>query len=262
MKKGWVLFLVFCLLFSTASYASVGGAEAQNDVYSQYIKASEELNAADSAILGTTMHMITSVGGETMETDTNGTITAIFGDGSNIQMKMDMQLTGITEEAQSISMYYKDGFAFMEMMGMKVKMVMPVDEFTESANVAGTEAYGFSADGILSQLESKTADGKTELKFTVDKAYMNNLPTGQLDLGVETSDITISDVVITALLDTAGSLESINMIFSASFTVQELAASVDYDMTIDVIQLGDVTIEYPADLDTYMDLSELLGSVQ
>jgi hypothetical protein len=74
-------------------------------------------------------------------------------------------------------------------------------------------------------------------------------------LGVDLSkaNFTFSDVTYDVIADSDNMIKSYHMNFTMNFEVNGKAASVDYDITTSLKSVNDVTITFPADLDTYTE---------
>ena len=118
MKKILALVLTALLVFSLA-----GCSSAEKKAYDLYTKASENLSAADSFAADMDMEMVVTAGEEKVDATMSGSIKEVIRSKTDIDMEMD---TVITQGGMDIAMtmYYTNGYSYIEAMGQKMKMVM------------------------------------------------------------------------------------------------------------------------------------------
>ncbi len=151
----------------------------------------------------------------------------------------------------------------MSVNGQNMKMEMPMDQVMESANAG---AFDFPEDAISNESLEETADGGYSLSFTLAGDAIKDLLDTQLSSIYQTygNDIAISFDYIDfqATLDQDGMLKTTDMEFPMQFEVEGQAIEASYNIRMEVTQYGDVTIEFPADLDSYVDVTEQAAQPQ
>jgi hypothetical protein len=120
----------------------------------------------------------------------------------------------------------------------------------------------FDEDAIISQEVTDTAEGGQILTFALDGAkmteYTETLLATMKEVGGADVALSISDVNIKETLDAQGNVIDIVMDFSAAMTVAGEEVSASYYMNMANIKLNTLTsLEFPADLESYTDASEL-----
>lgn len=146
--------------------------------------------ALDSSDFTGTMVMTMSVDSEP---------TDILAMGLNFDMKMrgaaegDLQyimsgsMTVDGEEILPFSVFYVDGYMYMDMLGMKAKEEMPFEEAMETAKELQA-AMGDTATTGVGNLKMKEENGKKILTYNVNAAQMNNLM--EMMMGSSAADLT------------------------------------------------------------------------
>lgn len=258
MKK-WLALLLACLmLFAvTACNNNSGGddggtTEPERTAYEIYTEANERITEAGSAHMKMDMSMNASYGEETLEIAIDSDVKQIIHSETDVELEMAMNMSMMGQEIPTTA-FYKDGVYYIEAQGIKQKMEMPVDEALKQSN---TELVSFPDSAIKDQSVESTSNG-SKLSFTLDGQAMNDMISGMTDdltaaLG-DTGSMEIEDIVMTANVDADGNLLDTDMDFT--YTVSAGGESIPMNITIflEVLQIGDVTITYPEDLDSYME---------
>jgi hypothetical protein len=225
-------------------------AAAADSVFAEYLAATSAIEKATSFAADVKGSMGMTIGGQKTDTQISGSVKAIMKSDTDIEVLSDIT-ANVGGQSVTAKVYYKDGVAYTEAAGEKIKMTMSLDD---AMKLAQSENFDFSEDAIKDQ--SKSADGK-ELKFTFDGAKLTNIADevlGSLGSAVpQGSEYKIGDVVCTAVLDDAGAIKSEHIVFSAEMTAAGATASIDYDLTMTYSQVGNVTITAPTDLASYKE---------
>ncbi|MCL2337062.1 MAG: hypothetical protein FWC60_06545 [Firmicutes bacterium] len=247
------LVAIIALLVSACggkSATPTGGApETSKSAYQLFSEASKTLQDAKSSSMDMDVKMDIDAAGQKETVGITGNVKqANFStDKPEMEISMDMSMGGQT--IQNIKAFYTDGYYYMDMMGQKVKMAMPVEDVLKQSNTA-------VLDLDESMIKDQKVDGKV-LSFTLTKDAMakllgDNVSNMMAQLGSEKPP-EFSDVIVTATLDDKNQISNINMKFSANMTVQGQSAKFVYDMTLKVVQVDNVTITLPTDLSAYQE---------
>lgn len=234
-----------------------GSAEADSseaDAYELYTLANSFQTEADSYAMTYTAEIDMTVDGEPYM------IQAMIGDiRMNVtDMIFDMTLTSgasVGEETQEIEIYafYVDGYYYMDLQGQKLKVSMPVEEAMGQSGVAD---MGFEESSIISQ----SVDGNT-LTFILNNDVMSELYADTVNQVLEsdsTAEVTYSDSVCVVELNDNGSLKGMGMTGTVDIIVDGSTMSMRMLIDMTVSEIGNVTVELPADLDAYEE-TELYG---
>lgn len=244
MKKILVLFLAVISIFPMTSCGT-----SEQSAYDMYVDANEAYLNADSMRTNVLMDITMESGGVSSTLTVTGAIDKVARSKTDVDMKVDMTMD-IAGNALSSMMYYKEGVAYMDLMGMKMKASMTIEEAVQQASA---NPIVFPEEAVKEQSVNDVTDGK-EIAFTLEGEALSELMDKQLSglesaIGV-TGELTYGDVVMKALVDN-GSLKSISLYCPFDISTAAEAISGNVDMKMDILQIGGVTIDFPTDLDTY-----------
>lgn len=260
---GMVLSTAACGGNSSSDSASGTTAAAQTEaakldpkeVYAEAMEKNAELKSMDMSM---DINMDMKMGEESME----------------MAMKMDMKADGYntddikclitnTTSAQGesieMTMFYTDGYYYMDAMGQKIKYAMDADEMSEQA--AGSAGMGVDVDWMSDiTLEEKGEDKL--IKFTGDPSKMDSFVEEILansGSGMEGMEMTLKSVSGECLVSADGYLKSETMSMEIELSAQGQTASMVMDMEVVYNNPGQpVTIELPStDGYTEVDASAL-----
>lgn len=245
MKK--ILLSTLCIILLICSVASCQTVKA----YDLYQSAWDQLYAAEQSTsydMDIDMQMKMTMNGETANVSTTGNMKIKSGKSESdmvMQANLNMNTTGVSMD---MNMYVVGGYAYMDLMGMKVKQIMPnLDEYTQNS-----EMVNFQEDAIKdSKVENK--NGSKVLTFTIDGAKL----TDQLADTVKgltsgmNSEFSYGDVKLEVTLNSDNSISSYKMVFSCKVD----GNSADYVMNLKVNATGDAVIINLPNLDEYSEFS-------
>lgn len=245
MKKVIALLIIVVLTFTLASCAN-------EEAYDLYLKANESLDGAESLYASTTTIMDMSYLDESISMEMTGIIKEIVKSETDIEMEMVSELI-MDGETMSFTAYFLDGYYYFDMYGEKYKTEMSIEDMLEQTD---TVVIDFPKEAIKAEAVEKI-DGGKELVFTLDSSALQD----QLDkqvAGLVGFDISIAygDVSMSMILDKSGQVKSISMSFGFDMESEGETIHTQAEVIMDIIQLGGVTIDYPADLDSYVELTQ------
>lgn len=180
------------------------------------------------------------------------------GESYEIQMDASTSLMGM---AMDINYYFKDNYMYMDMMGQKVKQLVPIDEM--QAQISGSQAQDIPMD-MMDKFEMTTdKDGTNLFAFTVKKDAMDQYVKDSLgamgDAGLPDGDMNMEmgEMSGTLTVNKAGDVVAQTMNMTFSMDVEGIKANVTMIMDATVVNPGQpVTITAP-DLTGYIDMSEM-----
>ena len=126
------------------------------------------------------------------------------------------------------------------------------------------QANTSALDGIEEEMvkESSVAeeDGGKVVTMTLDGTKMTDMVmdmAGDITASLgEGGEMTIGDIPYTVHIDADGNVKSIEMDMNFDMTVQGTAMSMGMKLVMDVTAVGGVTVELPADLADYPEVTE------
>jgi hypothetical protein len=249
MKKIVVMLLVLTLMLTMTACVGSGPKTAQA-AYDIYSRAAEAMSNIESLAANTNMTMSMSYEGEEIKIELAGFIKEVILSETEVEMQLEMNTSTMGQDME-IKAFYKDGIYYMESLGQKVSMEMPLDQMLEQAN---TKALSFPDTAIKSQRATEK-DGGQELSFTLDGTVLTDAIAGQLGnlsamLG-EQPDMTLSDIEYMVFIDGKSSLKTTWMSFSMEMGMMGETIPVSAEISMEYVQINNVSIDFPADLDSY-----------
>ena len=179
---------------------------------------------------------------------------------TDIEMAMTMSMDMGELGEQAVTAYYKDGWIYEEVMGMKIKMQLPIEEALKMANSDAFTALMFD-ESAVSYSSVKDIGGGKEFDFTLKGNMLSDLMSevmgSMLDaLGGEDMDITFGDMTYTVVLGSDNLPKNMHMVFSMDMQMAGESASASYDMNMTNLAYNNVSaIDAPADIDDYQEMS-------
>lgn len=255
MKKKVLFCLMACMMILLS--ACGGGGGGADDAYSMFMEASEKL--ADAEAYSLDMDIVMEATEEQPATiSMAGNFKQIMKSEEELEFSMDMAMKlemeelaqlGIGDDAIPMKAWYRDGMYYMDTMGMQYKGAMSVEEAVKQAN---TGNFSVPEDAVKEQ----SVDGNV-LHFTLDGSKMKDSissmvgSTGQQAVEMDG----LSDMEFVVTLDDDKNIEAYFITFSA----QSNGITVNCVVDLSNIEIGDVTIDFPAELDSFeeMDMSAM-----
>ena len=245
MKKITAALLAVLLLFTAT-------ACAQQDAFDLYAKAMEAQTKISSMEAELSMTAKINLGDVSMDLNMTGTVAEVIRSQTDIDMKMVTDMS-IMDEDMSVTVYYKDGYMYQEILGQQMKIKMDLSEMLQQVNSSSLE---FDRDAITSSSVSK-ADNGTKISFDLNPEHISDAVadvTGSLTgmLGDTGMDLTISYVRYELVLDKNNLPVSTNMDMGMELTIEGQTATMDYLINVHPIAYNTLTeIDFPADLADY-----------
>lgn len=257
------------------------GAVADNDASKKvrqyfsdcraYVAASEKYQNTTSMAFKMTADMDMKMGAESIKMKMDQDI-AMKADPQNLDA-LEMSMTGTTTidegsgepAAVPSTMYVKDGTAYVESAGQKMKMPMNFEQAMSQIGVSNLQQASKLPVTLIESLTATTADGKTTYDVVYNAKLMGNMVSsimGSMMAGMgELSGTSVTIDKVTAKEVVSGdNVESIDMDMSMGVTAdiggQTETIQVSAKMQMTVTGMGDaVTVTFPESFDGYVDAS-------
>lgn len=221
-------------------------------------KVAAEMAEADSFMMGSVIHMVMDMAGESIDIEMDMLISQA-GSGADTQMKIDM-VTNMMGMEMPITIFFRDGVAYMEMMGMQMQTPMSLDELLAEFDISmdDFEPVDFELGDIISQ-EARAIPGGIELTFVLNPDTMNDALEDAMEmlamLGLEGGDVDVEfeDIMLIAILNDNNELEYTRMFSGFSMEAEGELIFIDMDMAFEFLQFGGVTIDFPDNLDEFIE---------
>lgn len=257
MKKKTVKLTIATLLGAGLITCFCGCGE--KDPYEIYSEASKKTNELKSTETSAKMTMTLSAEGSSFEIPMNMDIKVSGVGTDNILMDMQMNLE-ILGQSVTTTGYYTDGYYYMDdSTAGKIKYAMDLEALQEQISTGSAKTDLKKEDFEELTVEKKDKDyiltfklKKDSLNETIDSALgsMGDMLSG-IDMNIE-----LSDINGTMTVNKDGYIASQQMTIPMTTAVEGQEMTLDIDLECTYVDPGkEVTVELPADLDTYEEVS-------
>jgi hypothetical protein len=232
---------------NTGGNPAAGGSD-----FARYTAASEALAKADSVSMDITSETSMGLGDDAYNMMMTGSVKQIRKSATELEMAMELSIN-VAGQPLTTTSYFKDGYMYTDTMGSKYKMATPIDDALNKSNM---QAAQFDESMIINSSSEKTADG-TQLNFIVAGSALSAMvgdQLGGLTGSGDTPAMSFGDATISALIDKAGNLKAYSVELTFGPADETDAGVATMKVSMQNIQFGGVTIDFPADLDSYMEL--------
>lgn len=197
-------------------------------------------------------------------------------DSLDMTMSMDMKMTGLNTDSMRyfaegttsamgqeipVSMYYEDGYYYMDTMGQKFKYAMDIETMMEQINQnMGSAAM---SSEYLSEITAEKDGDNQVLTFTADESKLDSYVQEVMEMmgtDLEGVSYTINEMSGEAVVNKEGYFASSKILMKMDMTLEGETITMDLDMDVDYRNPGQsVTIDTP-DLEGYTEIDpSLLG---
>ena len=257
MKKITAILICSVLLVGLLSGCGATAGTSSKEAYDLYQNMSKAMADIKSLDMDMSAKVDITMSGSTINTVTTGNIKTVNNSDTDVNMAMNLTTSAMGTDTPILA-YYTNGIFYMNTSGMKYKMPLSVEDAKKQAGIASTLEFPESA---IKDCKVTDVDGGKKINLTLDGSAISSLANQALTSmqalspDVTASDLTISDVTCEAVIDTSNNmLKSYDMVCSISTTVQNNAIAMNMDTSMTINSYNDVTIDLPADLDTYADM--------
>ncbi len=255
MKK---LLAIILAALMCASLAACGeGATPQSDAtnaeaYGIMQAAQQLMETAGSYSMDMDMVMNMEVAGQKVDVTVDGDMNMVTSSPTEIEFLMNMKTAAAGQE-MTVVIYFKDGFAYMDTSGQKMKIAMDLETAMKSASQYQVK---FDESAIKTSSIKETADGK-ELNFEISGDALQSMLGDSISsiqsMAGGDAQITSDKLTYKMLVDKDGAPKSITVYADMSFSMAGETVKATIDMELEVTAIGGVAIEAPADLGSYVE---------
>lgn len=268
MKK--ITAIIICLVFCCGFLTSCD----EPDAYELYTKMTEAMAGVKSLDMDmTATYDITIAHDDAEDTQFNmsmtGNLKQVMKDGKDFDMQMNMNLDvpALTMNYDT-AFYYTGGMSYQDISGNKIKMSLSVDEAMKQADFS---ILDFPKSAVKDFKITNNSDGSKKIEFTLigeeldsfaeqltamTKSMYSDYPA----LELPDTEMSFGDVICEFVIDKDNMLKSSKTIYDDKNTVIGMEITRKVEMSITVKSYNNVTINFPDDLDSYEDISGLIGS--
>lgn len=253
MKKCLTVLLTAAMVLSLAACGGgkSGGADAKT-IYDEATKKTQELTSMD---MTSVIDMQMTQGEETVDMKMN--MDMKIADMNNEKMRYSAEgTTSVAGQDMEMSMYYENGYYYINTMGQKIKYAMDVTAMMEQIKQS-TEGASVQSD-YLKDISAKKDGDNQVLTFTVDAAkmdsYVQDMMEGMQMANLEGVTYTIKDASGEAVVNKDGYFTSAKMKMTLEMTMQGETVSMTMDVDSTYNNVGQ-TVEVTApDLEGYTEV--------
>lgn len=155
----------------SAAHKDDAAAADSTDPMAVYLAAQEKANALDSMDMSADYEISFTAGDITMDMTMDMNIKMKGIQEGPLQFTADGSM-GLLGTEIPVNMFYTDGYYYMDMMGMKVKEAMLMDDAMAEVR-SSVEATEIDRD-MMENLQMRTEGENTIISYTVNAAYMND----------------------------------------------------------------------------------------
>ena len=265
MKKA-LLVLMSIMLVAGLMVGCGGDNDAQNrdsaaEAYALYLAMNEAVEGITSMTARADMQISIEIADETMDMRMVMDLQSIYHSETEIEMAMYMNMDmGEIGGQMDMAMYFRDGWFYMDAMGMQIKSPMPLEELANYMDTDLFSALEFTQDAILNASVEEIGNNKRlnlTLRGDALQEVMDAMMSDMLEplfAGME-MNMTYSDMEVSILLDANNLPIEQRMIFSLGIDIEGEAGMISYDINMTNISYDTLTaIEFPANLSDFMEV--------
>ena len=248
MKK--LLILMLTVVVTVSLTACTG---AQKEAYDLYLDMNKAMEGITSVEMEVDSNISMDIQGQAVDMKLTGTAREIIRSQTDIDMEMVMDMTFMGQAMTSTS-YFKDGYLYQEVAGMKQKSAMDLEQATAMGNAM--QSMQFEKDAVLTSSVTDVDDDK-ELAFTLsgDKVteIMNAMVGSTLDsLGAGDVAMEVGDLTYSVIIGKDNLAKSADIAFTMTMEVEGETVGMEYQITQVMTAYDTLTeISFPADLADY-----------
>lgn len=221
------------------------------ELYQNMTKAMAEVKSIDMD-MSMTMSITADELNESMSI--SGNMKQVTLSETNIEMATNLQtsMSGIT---LSMNLYYKEGTAYIDIMGQKIKSPMSIDE--AMSQTVEMDVVDFPENAIK-DFKISSVNNNTRIELTLNGESVSDIMDQAMSIVEETGlsiddmEVNIGDILFDVIIDSKNMLKSYHVIYEMTMTYMDETASIKMDMTLTVNSYNNVTITFPTDLSTYV----------
>lgn len=251
------------ILFGIGVLVLAGGCGQQLDAREIYDAANQKSQEMSDAAMTSSVDMTIKQGEDSLSvvTDMDMKIKGMNTDSMEYYAEGTSTTLGQTVD---MTMYYKDGYYYIDSAGQKLMYAMDIDELTEQIKQS-TEGSNMDSS-YLSEITAKKDGDNTVLTFTCDASqmdqYVQDALSGMGTMGLGDITYNITSASGQAVVNADGYFTSTDMVMAVEMTANGETINVDMDTSVTYENPGQpVEITVP-DLEGYteIDLSGVMTS--
>ena len=225
--------------------------------YELYELANEKSNSVKSMTVSMNGVIGIDINNLSMDTKIDGVVKMIIRSETDFDMKMDI-ITSVMGEQHEMNAYYIDGFMYMDLYGMKMKIPLDAEK---AAEMSYSQSLAFPESAVYKQ-SAKSEGEDIRISFTLRGDALNEILApiiNNLTESMGTDDINIiniNDIYYKSLLAKDYTIKNYRMVFDAEMSSNTLGGNfkMSYDITAYISDIDSTIIIMPDDIDEYTDI--------
>lgn len=204
-----------------------------------YLEASKKNSQMSSMAATSIVNMNMTMDGQTIPVSM--TMDMKFKDLNQGSMKyfvnMHMNMTGLSMNG---TMFYTDGYYYIDMMGQKQKVAMDLDSMTQTINNELNISETGSMAGYMQNVSvSDDGNGNKIVSYTSDISGMGDYIQNMYDqMGIEVNSISLKSMNAAAVINPEGYIVSENINMSFSLAALDKVVDADMNMQMNYTNIG------------------------
>lgn len=258
LKRAAVLAMSAVLAFSVAGCAK----KDPRELYTEAVKKNQELSGMDM----TSVMKMTMTQGE-QSVDISMDMGIQMADINTDKMKYVAKgTTSLMGQDIETSMFYTDGYYYMDMMGQKIKYAMDMDELMKQVQQY-TENGTLEAE-YMKDIQAKKDGDNTILTFSADPAKMDTYlkdvmgSMGQVMPGMDAAQVTIKSADGDLTVNKQGYYTAMNMVMDMEMTMGSETIGLKMDMAATINEPGKTVEVTLPDTEGYQEIDASLVNPQ
>lgn len=268
MKKKALLVLGLCLaLVLSMSLAGCGdksetGDSGELDPYKIYNDAAAKMKDMKDMQAKVDMDMKIGAQGQTVDMNIGMDMKEVIKSEEEVEMASTLTMTSEHEDMDmDMSMWYKDGWMYIEAAGTKTKQKVDVEDAASKMSVnLGTEKMTKDLadkatavkDGDVTNIEFKIKGEKVQ---DLMSKMMKSGDSSVTDVFQALGDVKTGDMTLSAVVDEEGYMTDVKMSGDVSISTNGTEGKTDFEMTMSDIKIDQgLVIDFPS-FDDYTEAS-------
>jgi len=245
--------------FVITTVFALTGCSSAKDAYTLYTQAStKNENASSISMVKDTVITIKAKEQE-VSSSNKVDLKKVVNSESDVDLKLNLTSGMNGEEYNKVDGYYNDGYMYFTANNQKYKEKLDYEQVVSEMDLAG---YAIKKDIISESTVTDSSDGGKTLNFKFNTEAMasavdKNVEALKTALGATTENLNISEASLDATTDKNGELKSYEFKMSAVLGTEQQTVPFDYSTKTTYSDLNSTKVEFPQDLDSYTDISEL-----
>jgi hypothetical protein len=231
-------------------------------VFEMWFKTYEKINAADSIELKIDeLYVIFDNNEDGFEVSNVGTVKQVIHSDDDIDIELSFKINS-AESSNKLTGYYTDGYMYYNFQDSKSKRATDVksakrEVYADMLDLSALKIMGSSVTEVKGgRMLRFILDGNADVfEFTTD-SIIQAFSLNSDQAGAKPTTIKIQDnVIYNVEIGNDYALKNITMAFTADISFMGGNLKTYYELKTKVVKTGGVTVQFPADLDEYTDIS-------